>query len=267
MFETQPWYVVAIFAGIFGILIGWGTSSGDDEVEARLGAIERALEEQVAAAASAADERASSLLAADDVLKAEIEGGIGALAAGQEVLTEQHGVLGEGQAALDVKVTDLAARLDAIEDLAEALTENMLSAEALQEALTQAYAARHAAHHGKGHGEGHGDGHEDGGKAEPVEAAEGEVELATADADADPRHVALTEAIGADGLVLGVGQTAIIGEGRLFISQITDEGVRGKVPGDAWVDLNVYGGSVEIGGCTLVLAGVLDGAAYLKPAC
>ncbi|MEM7505212.1 MAG: hypothetical protein AAF415_00590 [Pseudomonadota bacterium] len=273
MFENQPWYIVAVFAGIIGILVGWATETDDKDVKAlnaRLAAIEEMLVAQgetSSDAASAATQSAADLLEADKVLQAEIEAGIDAIAAGQEVLTQQHGVLGEGQAALDTKIAEMAARLDAIEDLAENLNENALTGETVTEAVAAAYAARHAAHYGKGHGEDDGEGGEQAASEEPAEtSAAAPAQSEAVDRD-DARHAELADAIGADGVILGVGQTAIVGDGRFFVSQITDEAVRGMVAGEDWADLSVFGGSVEVGGCILSLAGVHEGAAYMKPDC
>lgn len=77
----------------------------------------------------------------------------------------------------------------------------------------------------------------------------------------------LADAIGPDGIVASAGQTALVGDGRLFVSRVTEEMVSALVVGGEKVELSIYDGEVSVGGCTLMLEGVENGSAYFRPAC
>ncbi|MEL6475729.1 MAG: hypothetical protein AAFR17_00255 [Pseudomonadota bacterium] len=254
MADSQSPLFIAAGAGALGLLIGYAAGAGGDDDARKMTASLTSVEESMAASSAEMGAKLDSLS--------------GELGEALALAGEQRGILGEGQVAIDVKVSELNARMDAIEDMVDGLAQAGLSKDDLAEAVAAGYAARHAAHQAK--------------KAAAAataqdapapESAAPESVAAEAEATApstapeDPKLATLADAVGEDGMALSPGQTAIVGEGRFFISQVTDDFVRGLVVGGEKVELSIFGGQVELGGCTLLLKGVADGTAYLKPEC
>ncbi len=97
--------------------------------------------------------------------------------------------------------------------------------------------------------------------AKPAALAPAETQAGTSEADR------LAAEVGADGLILSAGQTGTVGDTRLFLSRLSDDGAQLRVAGGG--DIRATKGTpVDIGaGCTVTLAGMADRKAFLKSAC
>lgn len=88
------------------------------------------------------------------------------------------------------------------------------------------------------------------------------------DADDGAEAEALAAAIGDDGLILGVGQTAMVGDVRVFLSRLSDSGAHLRIKGMDPVTAGIGGGAADVGGdCVVALAGIAAGKAYMTSAC
>ncbi|WP_428925642.1 hypothetical protein [Marinibacterium sp. SX1] len=77
----------------------------------------------------------------------------------------------------------------------------------------------------------------------------------------------LADGLSADGLELRVGETAIVGDVRLFVQRLPGDAVQLMQVGQGTVTLDRFR-PLDLGnGCALSLTGVQDGAAYVEPTC
>ena len=77
----------------------------------------------------------------------------------------------------------------------------------------------------------------------------------------------LADTLSDSGLELRVGQTATIGEVKLFVQRLPGNTVQLMQVGGGALTLDVFR-PIDLGnGCTVSLLGVQDGAAYVEPAC
>lgn len=281
MLENQPWYVIALGAGLVGFIIGGGVSGGDDVEEAlegRFSAVEAAIAEN-----KAQSETLGTAVAEMSAATAESLAGVSdLLGAVQADLTAQNAVLGEGQAALDTKVEELNGQVaghgEAMDAIAAQVAEaaaakgDGVSATELVAALQLAYKGHHQGHHGKGHGGKHGEGHHK--KAAPSDeaaAAEPEETVAATEAAAEPAAEPEPKVTGESATSeVGTGQTVQVGDVRFFISGFDGNKVNGIVfPGNEKISLDVFTSPLELGGCTLTLDDIKgeDGLATLSTSC
>ncbi|MBY8975666.1 hypothetical protein KHP62_07610 [Rhodobacteraceae bacterium NNCM2] len=264
MSKDQPWYVAAGGGALVGLLLGLiiGSVGGDEEekLEDRLTALEESIAAKLEEGKQSTETAIAKLSEGNSALGAsvaevntaikDVHGVVSEvgtkLADGFEEIGHKAAILGDGQAAVGSQIDGLTKSLGGGVPV---------SAESLKSAMAAYHAERHGSH--GGHGEGHAAAPKDE-VAEPATAAQDEV---------DPVVAELTVKIGPDGMIVSAGETASVGGGRLYISRVTDQGVNALVVGGDKVELSVYGGSVAVGDCTVVVEGVVDDAAYLRPDC
>ncbi|MEM7179243.1 MAG: hypothetical protein AAGD47_08960 [Pseudomonadota bacterium] len=266
MSDKQPWYILAGGGVVIGLLLGLiiGSSGGDDDdLEDRLKALEASVSEKIDTAKSDTTTAISGVsekhtLLSDSV--AEVKGAMADLkddlsrvesSIGDRLssLESQNAVLGEGQAAVGAQIAGIVDQLG---------TGLAVSADKLKAGFKSAMAEFHAERHGDA-----GDG--SGGDTDTTTAAAvGASEPAAAD---DSPAAKLADKIGADGLILKAGETGKIGDGKLFISRVSEDGVNAMVVGGDKVDLSPYGDEVAVGGCEAILEGVADRSAYFRLDC
>lgn len=96
---------------------------------------------------------------------------------------------------------------------------------------------------------------------------------ATCDADAVTEMVAratgsdAAPAAPADPVTLGIGETAWIGEGRVFLSRVAGGEAVLVIPGTGQATVGPQSGTASVGGCTVRLDGIEDGRVTLAPVC
>ena len=242
MFDDKPWLVPALGAGFLGLLIGLAAQSTGNEAAKRTKASITSIEENLAGVSES-----------------------------QALLSEQNGVLGEGQAALDtklaelgslaaqldVKVSEMNARLDAIEDLGEQVSETTLTRDGFMSAMDEMHSKRHgAAATAAATAE-----------TPATDTASDETAAATGDESTATETAETETAAGSAEMSLGVGQTALVGEGRFFVQRVTDDTVSGQIIGGDKIELTAWSGPVALGGCSLSLTGIADGKAMLQSEC
>jgi hypothetical protein len=235
--EKKPSYLPIAGALFLGIVVGAALGSGDEaalrvkrDLEERLEQAQQAAAEAVAAAEQAAEGAASQAATAASEQVTALEGKIGDL---ESALAEA----GDSE--------EVAAIRNRVQVLAEQMAATIA---AMQSGAGMAPAASG-----------------DGAPAKP--AAEAAPQAAQG-GDADV--AALEEAIGADGLVLAVGQTGSVGETRVFMSRLDSEAMEARVMvvGQGPATVGRESGPIEVGGgCSLSLEGIADRRAYLKPSC
>ncbi len=268
MSDKQPWYILAGGGVIVGLLLGLiiGSAGGDDELEERLEALEASVSEKIdsaksetAAALSGVSDNHTALSDSVAEVKAsvadvsaylsKVEGAIGDRLSSLE---SQNAVLGEGQAAVGSQIAGIVDQLG---------TGLAVSADDLKAGFKSAMAEFHAERHGDDSQSA-----SSGTTTEPAAAATeaGAPEQVSA---VDTAAAKLADKIGPDGLTLTAGETGAIGDGKLFISRVSEDGVNAMVVGGDKVQLSPYGDEVSVGGCEAILEGVAGRTAYFRLDC
>lgn len=234
MDDQKKSLLTTVGAGVLGVLIGVAAGSGADEDAKRMSKAVASVEEQIAG------------MSADT--GAKLDAIVEEMGAGRELAGAERGILGEGQAALDTKLAEMATRVDGLESMLADLSAAKLTSEDVAEAVAAGYDARY----------------DDSADEEAVAAAEDAAEAEDPEAAADDSPE--PSGTSAD-LTLSPGETAIIGEGRFFLSQITADSVKGKIVGGDMVEMSVFGDTIQVGGCTLAIESLADGTANLTSEC
>lgn len=271
MSDKQPWYILAGGGAVIGLLLGLiiGSTGGSDQedLEQRLADLEASVSEKIenaktetAAAISGVSDNHTVLSDSLTEVKAsvsdvnsylsKVESSIGDRLSSLE---SQNAVLGEGQAAVGSQIAGIVDQLG---------TGLAVSADDLKAGFKSAMAEFHAERHGDSADSGTGGGDE--AVAEPAAAEAGAPEQVNS---VDMAAAKLADKIGPDGLVLTAGETGSIGDGKLYISRVSDEGVNAMIVGGDKVQISPYGGEVAVGGCEASLEGIVGRSAYFKLDC
>ncbi|OWU74753.1 hypothetical protein ATO3_09090 [Marinibacterium profundimaris] len=99
-----------------------------------------------------------------------------------------------------------------------------------------------------------------------IEAAPETPETAATEPEADPEP-RLADRLSETGLMLKVGQTATVGDARIFVQRLPDNTAQLMQVGQGPLSLDIFRPAELDNGCSLVLLGVQDGAAYVEPSC
>ena len=236
-------------AGLLGILIGYGASSGgdpDEKVAQRLGALETQITE----------------MQAPDEAIAGLEASLKKLGQGSETVAADVAKLAPALAAMDEKVGSLGTEIGAVKTEVAAVSTGLTAGLSEMKTAMAASTDQIAAITDKV-------------ATLSTTAPETAETIASTDADAATPAAAIetpadkmAKLVGEDGLILSIGQTGLVGDQKVFLSRLADGQAHVVLVGSGKATIGPYSGPVSLSGdCSLEFVGIEQRKAYLKPAC
>lgn len=240
--NSSNWTIIGL-AGLIGIAVGnlIGTSGGESDKASKA---MKGLEAKVEALGAMSEDMAALGARVDSI-------GTASAGVGEQVsalMAEVEGVKGE-VGAVSGQVEESTAIVSAVSAGLGMIGEKLNDMRGEIAALS----AGHQAHHGSG-GAATGSGTEGAAVAPEPDPGPSLAEQ-------------LAEELGEGGIILSVGQTAIVQEARVFLSKIAEGNVLVSVEGER-LPVGQDAGSLTLdNGCTLSLVGVADRKAFIRPTC